>query len=777
MRIGILTERMLVGFGADLAHHYIANHLAKCGHDVTVFASVADRSYADAIYELRTVPVPASTYFPRYEANARRMVLPVLATNPDLLLVGTFPFFSLIPELSRRVPCIALDFGICSTEGFRLWPRLNFAYMRRTQHRRYLPHARRIVAISEFVRGELPAALRPKASVIHLGVDHYPVNAGLGAEAAEFRRALGIGDGETLALYVGRLNPAGQPYKGTAELVRIFQRASTEAKGLRLLMAGLGSAEDEQWLRKAGVIPYLNAPARDMPLIYAAADLYVTCSRWEGFDLPLGEAQFFARPVLAYRIGAHPEVVREGQTGALVDGPEEFRARLVELAGDRALREHWGREGRRWVAETYPWARAVEAYSELVEEIGASAGPGGSGPLQPKVSVIVINYNADADMLGRCLSSLDRQTYRDFETVVVDNGSTNGSPEWIAAQHPQVRLLTLGRNLGFAGGVNRGAKAARGGYLLVSNCDVEYAPTAIEAMVAALEANPQAAGVAPKTMLAGEPDIIDNIGTLITRHMSAFNMGIGHLDMGQYDRSERVFGLCFAAALIRAGVFRALEGLDESMFMYYEDVDWCYRANIAGFHFLTEPRAVVYHVHSGITRQLDYAFKYELIHLNLLRTVVQDIGKWKHVAKTLARVFTDHAKGALLHRRWVRPTVRMFGRFVADLPRRLARRAVTQRHRVVPDPEIWALATGEVPFYDPAGYRPQRCYEMLIRGYQRRFLLSGNRRDLELAEGLVRIGQVFGTSKLQQEPELIKARVRELLQDEPEHIRRYVELI
>ena len=228
--------------------------------------------------------------------------------------------------------------------------------------------------------------------------------------------------------------------------------------------------------------------------------------------------------------------------------------------------------------------------------------------------------------------------------------------------------------------------------------------------------------------------------------MSAFNMGIGHLDMGQYDRSEPVFGLCFAAALIRAGVYRTLGGLDESLFMYYEDVDWCFRANIAGLHFRTAPAAVVHHVHSGITRRLDYDFKYELIHLNLLRTVVQT---WP-----LAPRGEDPRPRAHRPRQGRAPappvgatTARILVRFVADLPRRLVRRARVQRTRVVGDPELWEMSGGEAPFFDPVGYQPLRCYEMLIRGYRRRYLVGGDRRDLERADLMARVAEAFASSK------------------------------
>lgn len=775
MKVGLLAERMRLGFGADLVHHEIATGLAERGHDVTVFTIHADGSYNNSLYRIVQLPIPASPFFPRYERNARRFLIELLAKDVDLFIVGTFPFFGLVPDLSRRVPCLVIEYGICSTMGFSIWRRLNFAYMRWTQYHRYFTEASAIVAISNFLKEQLPPRLQDKTTVIHLGADHYASSADLHGRRKEFRHTLGIADNDVLALYVGRINRKDQPYKGTAELVRVYHALQEKAPQARLMMVGYGNRDDEQWLRDAGVVPYLNASAEEMPVVYAASDLFVTASKWEGFDLPLAEAQYFGKPVLAYKVGAHAEVVLPGKTGALVADEREFSERFLELVCDRELREVWGSEGKQWVADRLPWSRAIEQYVALAERTAAESSHKKLAAQMAQVSVAIVNYNAPIDMLDRCLRSLLGQTYQDFEIILVDNCSTNGSCEWVEQRYPNVQVVRVDANRGFAYGINRGAEVACGRYLLVSNFDVEYTPTALAEMVKAIEMDERLAGVAPKTLLLYEPDIIDNVGTLLTPENNAFNMGIGQLDIGQYDRSEPVFGVCFAAALIRAHHFSLLGGLDESLFMYYEDVDWCFRANICGFRFCTAPTAVVYHVHSAATRMLDYSFKYELIQLNLLRMTLQNMQGRMRVARFFVRRLLSHLRTVILSRRWVRPTIRLLVRFALDVPFRLRRRQMVKKCRLVPDDDLWKWVHGEQPHFDPVSYCPIPSYDMLIRAYKRRYLLTGDPQDIELSRAITRVLEESRESKLSLEKDFVKGKVLHMLRNEPEHVRRYVE--
>src|SRR5262245_45243264 len=308
-------------------------------------------------------------------------------------------------------------------------------------------------------------------------------------------------------------------------------------------------------------------------------------------------------------------------------------------------------------------------------------------------------------MLDRCLRSLAVQSYGNLEVLLVDNASHPGSLEGAEAGHPGVRLLRLERNLGFAGGMNRGIAAARGEMVLLLNFDVELDPGCVGELAKVLGQDERIAGVAAKTGFVHDRHLIDNVGTLIDRAGAAFNMGIGQLDVGQYDVSERVFGACVAAALFRKAAFGedAVGPLDESYFMYYEDVDWCYRANMLGWHFRTAPQAVVAHVHSASVRHLDYSFKYYLIERNLLRTVVKNF-ETRRVFRILGRRTFSHLVKAVRRGPFWTTGLRALARGWADVPRCWGARRRLQRRRTVADRDIVKYSFGERSCFDPVRY-------------------------------------------------------------------------
>jgi glycosyltransferase involved in cell wall biosynthesis len=414
---------MLTGFGADLVLHEIARGLSRKGYEVEVLASVKDTVYEHSDYEIKSLPVPARSFFPAYERNACRNVKRILASRYDVMLMGTFPFFSLIPALSAVMPCLAIEFGVCLTTGFSIWKKLNFAYMKHAQENVYFPKADRIVVISDFLKRQLPRTLHPKTEVIYCGGNHYDT-VPQGPEKREtFRKQIGIKPEEVVALYVGRINPREQPYKGTAELIRIYESVKSISP-FRLMMVGRGTGDDAELLGRHGIVACLDRPASEMPAIYAASDIFVTCTKWEGFDLPLLEAQYFGKPFVAYRIGAHPEIAKSGHSGFLVDSRSEFAEALVKVVSDRLLRRELGEEGSRW-ARTFTWEKAVDEYDRVIRHalnmrrsqmVSASTPP-------PLVSVVLVNYHAPLEMLERCLESLARQTISGVEVILVDNGS------------------------------------------------------------------------------------------------------------------------------------------------------------------------------------------------------------------------------------------------------------------------------------------------------------------------------------------------------------------
>lgn len=211
------------------------------------------------------------------------------------------------------------------------------------------------------------------------------------------------------------------------------------------------------------------------------------------------------------------------------------------------------------------------------------------------ISVIVLNYNGKG-FLNSCLSSLASQTYSDFEVIVVDNGSRDGSPEYVKENYPWVRLAKNEENLGFAGGTNVGIRAAKGEFIITLNNDSRADSRFIEELIKPM-ADPEVGVCAAKMLF---PDgRINSAGICISRSGAAWDRGMFEPDRGQYEFVEEVFGACAGAALYRREMLDEIGLFDEDFFLYLEDVDLAFRARLAGWKCLYVPGARVIHHHGG----------------------------------------------------------------------------------------------------------------------------------------------------------------------------------
>jgi glycosyltransferase involved in cell wall biosynthesis len=192
------------------------------------------------------------------------------------------------------------------------------------------------------------------------------------------RKRLDIADDEVMLLYVGRLNPHHQPYKGTADLLASFAALQPDIPSARLVMAGFGTDDDAEWVRSGGAIALPNAPVEDMPALFGAADLYVTASRWEGFDLPAVEAQRAGTPVVAFRVGAHPEVIDDGASGILVESTRGFTDAIRNLVRDDGRRTDMALRAREWALQ-FRWEEAVARYDDVVSSMVSGRSPARAG--------------------------------------------------------------------------------------------------------------------------------------------------------------------------------------------------------------------------------------------------------------------------------------------------------------------------------------------------------------------------------------------------------------
>jgi len=212
----------------------------------------------------------------------------------------------------------------------------------------------------------------------------------------------------------------------------------------------------------------------------------------------------------------------------------------------------------------------------------------------PSASVIIPNWNGLA-LLRPCLDSLRQQTYQDFETIVVDNASADDSVSIVARDYPEVRVLALTHNGGYSGGCNAGARVARGDILVFLNNDIEADAHWLEELLAALARHEDAGSAASRMMLYDRRDTVHSAGDLYRRNGLPDSRGVWQPYGPPYDQETWVFGGCGGAVAFRRSVLDRVGCFEERFFMYCEDVDLNWRAQLSGYRCIYVPRAVIYH--------------------------------------------------------------------------------------------------------------------------------------------------------------------------------------
>jgi len=310
------------------------------------------------------------------------------------------------------------------------------------------------------------------------------------------------------------------------------------------------------------------------------------------------------------------------------------------------------------------------------------------------VSVIVPTWNG-ARFLPTCLDALRGQTMAGFETIVVDNGSRDETVEVLAA-YPEVRVVALPDNRGFAGGVNAGIRAARGEVCVLLNNDTEAAPGWLDALVRGLASAPGAGMATSKILLFDARDTLHTTGDTVDLAGCPANRGVWKRDRGQWDGRRAVFGASGAAAAYRRAMLDEVGLFAEVFGSYMEDVDLSWRAQLAGWSCVYVPEAVVYH-HVSATgggpmasylvarnRVWLLARNYPLRLLLRHRGAVAR-GQWR-IAREALRAWRGAAARATLR-----------GQLVGFVtwPRMLSARRRIQRSRTVDDARLAALLRGE----------------------------------------------------------------------------------
>ncbi|MDD1702404.1 MAG: glycosyltransferase family 2 protein [Methanoregula sp.] len=244
--------------------------------------------------------------------------------------------------------------------------------------------------------------------------------------------------------------------------------------------------------------------------------------------------------------------------------------------------------------------------------------------MPPLVSVVVVNFNGKKFLDG-CLSSLEQQTFRDFEVILVDNRSSDGSTEFVRERYPSAILVETGKNLGFAGGTNAGIRMAQGEFIFTLNNDAIADPRMLEEIVKPVQADPGVGMCGTKMMF---PDgRINSTAICLSRSGAAWDRGMGEPDRGQYDTAEEIFGPSAGAALYRRRMLDDIGLFDEDFFLFMEDVDLAFRGRLAGWKCRYAPTARVVHIHGGTAGSMsDLSVYYG--NRNLVWYVVKNFPPW-----------------------------------------------------------------------------------------------------------------------------------------------------
>lgn len=241
------------------------------------------------------------------------------------------------------------------------------------------------------------------------------------------------------------------------------------------------------------------------------------------------------------------------------------------------------------------------------------------------LSIIILSWNTAA-LLADCLRSIpDGARDLTYDVIVVDNASTDGSAERVANDFPEVKLIRNRQNVGYARGNNQGLAASSGRYVLLLNSDTRLKPQALTQLVAFMEQQRDAGAVSPRLVLpGGEPQAFafggdPSIGYLIKRgvYRLLWRRPIHDWRTTQIQTVDWVSGACL---LTRREVLEQIGGLDENIFMYFEDADWCKRIRAAGWAIYFNPQIEIVHLggqslkqnpaaRRGYYRSLDYYYR------------------------------------------------------------------------------------------------------------------------------------------------------------------------
>ena len=263
-----------------------------------------------------------------------------------------------------------------------------------------------------------------------------------------------------------------------------------------------------------------------------------------------------------------------------------------------------------------------------------------------RTAVVILNWNG-RQHLERFLPSVVRHTPAWADIIVAENGSTDRSVEFVTSNYPTVKIIRLIQNFGFAGGYNKALQEVDSEYFVLLNSDVEVTEGWLEPLIATLSDNPNVGAIAPKIRSLCEPEkfeyagaaggYIDILGYPFCRGRILSTV---ECDKGQYNDRRDIFWASGAAFCCRAELFKRLGGFDTDFFAHMEEIDLCWRMQLAGYKIQVEPRSVVYHLGGG-TLPNNSPNKLYLNYRNNLMMLFKCAPTWQRCLVAVVRPITD----------------------------------------------------------------------------------------------------------------------------------------
>lgn len=255
------------------------------------------------------------------------------------------------------------------------------------------------------------------------------------------------------------------------------------------------------------------------------------------------------------------------------------------------------------------------------------------------MSIIIVNWNGSA-VLPRCLAALAAQTYQEYEIIIIDNASSDGSVDNLQERYPNLKIIQLDENKGFAVANNIGIHQARGKWLVLVNNDAFPEPDWLENLVTAAESFPDYAAFGSKLIRADNPEILDGIGDKYHISGLAWRDGYNHPVSTAPSHPGEIFSPNAAAVLYQREALLHVGGFSEYFYMYHEDVDLGFRLRLQGYRCLYVPDAVVYHMGSASTGvKSDFAIYHG--HRNLVWSYFQNMPGYLFWKYLLAHIFAN----------------------------------------------------------------------------------------------------------------------------------------